>query len=240
MSETVARSEERRGRFRRALARATLLELAVLALGVIAIVLFGLLARAVMHDEVMAFNRGALAAIHRSATPAFDRIAIAITWLGNVEAVILIALALGIALRRAGRRIDAWALAAVLIGGGVLSVTLKAVFQRPRPDVFEPLYHASGLSFPSGHSLISFCLFGFIAVWLVASNRRSALRWLGALVCLLLAAAVALSRLYIGVHWPSDIVAGMLVAVVWLTVCFIGRQIVRQRLGRREDLEPVA
>jgi len=235
MSDATVR---RSGRLRRALARVTLLELLALAIGVIAIVLFGLLARAVLDAEVAAFNRAALTSIHRLSSPALDTLAIAITWLGNVPTVVVLGLALGIALRRSGRRIDAWVLGAVLGGGGILSITLKAVFDHPRPQVFEHVYAAAGQSFPSGHSLISYCLWGFVATWLLSSDPRNPLRWLGAALCIAVATSVALSRLYLGVHWPSDIVAGLLVAAFWLATCFIGRQAVRRRVARREDLEP--
>jgi membrane-associated phospholipid phosphatase len=228
---------ERRSRFRRVIEQVTLLELGALAIGIVSIVLFGLLARAVMHDEVMRFNRDTLLAIHTYATPTLDSVAMALTQLGSVPAVIVIGAIVGWLLRRAGRRIDVWALVAVLGGGGILSITLKSVFGLDRPDVFQPLYHPMGQSFPSGHSLISYCLYGYIAVWLVASNLRNPLRWLGAIACIVLATTIALTRLYIGVHWPSDILAGLLVATFWLTACFIGRQIARTRVGRRVDLE---
>lgn len=233
-------SMQRRGRLRRALAQVTLLELLALALAIVAIVLFGLLARSALDAEVAALNRSALTSIHRLSSPTLDTVAIAITWLGNVPTIVVLGVAIGIALRRSGRRIDAWVLGAVLAGGGILSITLKSVFDHPRPQVFAHVYAAAGQSFPSGHSLISYCLWGFVAAWLVSSAPRSPLRWLGAGLCIAVATSVALSRLYLGVHWPSDVLAGLLVAAFWLATCFIGRQAVRRRVARRTDLDPVA
>lgn len=235
-----SREAARRGRFRRALEHVTLLELGALAIGVTSIALFGWLARAVMRDELAELNRTVLVAVHGVASPTLDTIALAVTSLGSVPFVTAVGIVLAVFLWRGGRRIDAWVLITVLTGGGILSWTLKAAFGMPRPDVFEPLYRAGGLSFPSGHSLISYCLWGFVATWLVATNPRSVLRWLGATGCIAIATAVALSRLYIGVHWPSDIAAGLLVAAFWLVVCFVGRQLVRTRVGRRDDLVPTA
>ena len=235
MTDGRGESQQRRGRFQRALADVSRLELAVLLSGLIAVALFSLLARAVLREEVALFNRDALLTIHRYATPALDRLAMAITWLGSIEAVALVGAIIGWRLWRSGRRIDLIVLLAVLGGGGLLSLTLKTVFALPRPSVFPPLYHPSGLSFPSGHSLISYCLAGFLAAWLIATDHRSVWRWIGALACVAVATAVALTRLYIGVHWPSDIVAGLLVAVFWLSACFMGRQSLRKRIARRQD-----
>jgi membrane-associated phospholipid phosphatase len=234
------REERRRRRFREVLEQATLLELAALVAAIVSVVLFGVLARAVLRAEVADFNRDVMLAIHRHASPTLDAIALAITQLGSAPTVVVVGALLAWLLRRAGRRIDVWVLASVIIGGGILSFALKTAFGQPRPDVFEPLYHPAGLSFPSGHSLISYCLWGFVAVWLVATNARSPWRWLGAIGCIAIATTVAATRLYIGVHWPSDVVAGLLVAGFWLATCFIVRQFVRTRLARRADTEPAS
>jgi undecaprenyl-diphosphatase len=227
MNEARRDGRERQRRFRRMLARATFRELVALAGGIVSIVLFALVARAATLDAIVAFNRSTLEAIHRHGTPALDSAALIITSFGSVPVIIALGFALAVLLWRAGRRLDVWVLAAVLVGGGILSTTLKLAFGMARPDVFTPLAPADGLSFPSGHSLISYCLFGFVAVWLVAANPRSIARWLGAALAIGLATAVALSRLYIGVHWPTDVVAGLLVAAFWLAACFIARAAAR-------------
>lgn len=232
-SDAHATNEPRRRWSHRVLAEVTLIQLAALCVAIVSVVLFALLARAVLQAELSVFNRSVLESIHLYATPTFDRIALMVTWLGSVEAAVISGVILAWILLRAGRRIDMWTMVAVLGGGGILSQTLKSIFAQARPDVFDPLYQAAGLSFPSGHSLISYCLWGFIATWLLSLKLRTAWHWFGAALCILIATAVAFSRLYIGVHWPSDVVGGMLVAAFWLAACFLGRQYFRRRAATR-------
>lgn len=101
-------------------------------------------------------------------------------------------------------------------GGGILNALLKAYFSRARPDLNDALRHASGYSFPSGHAMASIVVFGALAylgmristTW----NRRSAVLALAATTVL----AIATSRLYLGVHWISDIVGGLVAGGLWL------------------------
>jgi undecaprenyl-diphosphatase len=159
-------------------------------------------------------------------------VALALTSLGSVPAIVVMGVLLSWILLRAGRRIDAWTLGVVLAGAGIMSVTLKIFFGVQRPEVFTPLYIVTNPSFPSGHSLISFSLWGFVAALLVRRWPASLLAWIGACAALLLAALVAMTRLYIGVHWPTDVVAGMLLAAAWLALCFWGRKLVRESYAR--------
>ncbi|MBC8144792.1 MAG: hypothetical protein H7X80_04345, partial [bacterium] len=150
-NDTSIANAQRVSRLNRVIGQVTVLELIALGIAIISIVLFALLARAVLRSELVAFNRGALEAIHMYATPTLDTVALAVTFLGSFECVVVIGVALGVWFLRSKRRVDAWVLATVLLGGGALSQTLKAVFAQTRPDVFDPLYRAAGLSFPSGH-----------------------------------------------------------------------------------------
>ncbi|MNX90434.1 PAP2 superfamily protein [compost metagenome] len=76
---------------------------------------------------------------------------------------------------------------------------------------------------------MSVCFFGFLAYWTVAQGPREPWRWLVAIGCLLLTGLISLSRLYLAVHWPSDIVAGALVGFFWLACCLAGRRWVLTR-----------
>ncbi|MEO5931038.1 MAG: phosphatase PAP2 family protein, partial [Candidatus Kapaibacterium sp.] len=82
-------------------------------------------------------------------------------------------------------------------------------------------------------SLISFCFWGFVAVWLLHQGATEVWRWFVAIPLLLIPAMVALSRLYLGVHWPTDVLAGMLIAAFWIAACFLGQ---RWFISRRERL----
>ncbi|MDB5100025.1 MAG: hypothetical protein JWM80_4446, partial [Cyanobacteria bacterium RYN_339] len=123
-----------------------------------------------------------------------------------------------------GRREDAVLLWATMAGGAGLTAGIKHAFHEVRPALFHPLVQETGFSFPSGHATLSFCLFGFLAVWLVLEAPRKLISWVAALACVGLAGAIALSRVYLGVHWPSDVVAGMLVATTWVAAMAAARQ----------------
>ncbi len=134
------------------------------------------------------------------------------------------------------RILDAATLAIVLVGGGLLSTLLKIVFQQERPQLFSSIIPPPGdYSFPSGHSLIAFCLYGFFAAWLVLDSPREPWRWLVGLVSLGIAGLVAFSRLYLGVHWPTDVIGGMLIAIFWVSLCMVGRTWWTERAARRHE-----
>lgn len=105
--------------------------------------------------------------------------------------------------------------AANLIGSLVLNVVLKQIIQRPRPDGFR-LIAETGYSFPSGHSMISMAFFGLLVwmVWTYEKDRRFRLIWC-ALFSLIIV-MVGVSRIYLGVHYASDVLAGFCVSLIWL------------------------
>ena len=119
------------------------------------------------------------------------------------------------------RRAALWMVVTIL-GAVVLNVGLKYAFHRPRPvPFFVPVPYT--YSFPSGHSLFSFCFYGVLA-GLLAGRMQSRLgRILVWSLAALLVAAIGLSRIYLGVHYPSDVIAGYLVAGFWTTALLAWR-----------------
>jgi undecaprenyl-diphosphatase len=97
-------------------------------------------------------------------------------------------------------------LAACGVGAGLADVLLKLVFARPRPAAALRLVAAGGYSFPSGHSMSSAAFYGALAVIATLELRRS--RWAVAALCVALAFAIGVSRVYLSVHYPSDVAAG--------------------------------
>lgn len=123
-----------------------------------------------------------------------------------------------------------WAiyLAVTAAGGGLLDWELKRYFARARPDVAEMLRRASGYSFPSGHAMGSTVVFGALAY--LASRALSRWRWKAAVLALaaVLVAGVSVSRVYLGVHWGSDIAAGISAGAVWVTTTTVAYEILRR------------
>lgn len=115
----------------------------------------------------------------------------------------------------------------------VLNQALKFIVQRPRPDGFR-LAAASGYSFPSGHSMVAMGFYGLL-VWMAWHyyGRHSAKRWLAAVGFSVIIVGVGLSRVYLGVHYASDVVAGFCVSLIWLV--FFTRVVVPVLFPDRKD-----
>ena len=108
-----------------------------------------------------------------------------------------------------------------------LDLTMKAGFMRSRPQPFYPYPPLESYSYPSGHALASFCFYG-ITAWLIAtrtgSRRAKLVIWSIAVSLIFL---IGLSRIYLGVHYPSDVIAGYLTALIWTFVVAFGDHIIR-------------
>ena len=193
--------------------------------------LFGSVAEDLLtHDPSVQFDIGFANLLHSWATPLATAVFVVITEFGGP---IVVTLAIGLTLLYVWRRhwlhLGAWLVA--LAGGEVLNVLLKQLFHRPRPVFADPLYRIlvqNDYSFPSGHamgSLIAYGMLAYFALLLVRTWRaRSAIVCSTALLVLL----IGFSRLYLGVHYFSDVVAGYAAGGVWLSTCITGTELVRR------------
>lgn len=194
---------------------------------------FGLLARQVMAGAWQELNQSVHNALRAGATPGWDRGVGVLTGLGGTWFIVTVSAVLVGALAAGKRYLDAATLLAVQVGCLLLQLVLKAVFAFPRPDTIPGIDWPTSYSFPSGHSLQSVGLYGSLAALLVAHGPRVPWRWAGAVALALVAAFVCWSRLYLGVHWLTDVIGGVLAGVVWVSVCLVVRANVRARANRR-------
>jgi undecaprenyl-diphosphatase len=130
---------------------------------------------------------------------------------------------------------------ALAVGGGLLiNLVLKNLFQRPRPELWESTFaRPSSFSFPSGHATLSLCLFG-ILTWVFFHLLKSRRLKIGlAILPAFCTVMVGLSRIYFGVHYPTDVVGGYLSGGFWLALLVSGDAIfTRMRLPRSRDIIP--
>ena len=164
-----------------------------------------------------------------------ETIFVGISYLGaQILTALLIAIAIVLIVRRDWRHL---AVLAITCGGGaLLNGALKLGFHRTRPT-YASEFHVASWSFPSGHAMDSFIVYGLLAYWLGARFREyRALIYIGAA---LLIGAIGYARLYLGVHFLSDVIAGYSAGFVWLSICVTGYQFAeRHRVGPSGTHEP--
>jgi undecaprenyl-diphosphatase len=171
--------------------------------------------------------------LHQHASHGFTIIMLGITWLHSVAGIALLALLFGAWLYR--RRLSYWLLALVLTvpGGMLLNVAFKQLFQRARPHFDDPMLTLATYSFPSGHTASATVLYGLLACYLAAhadSRGRRVLAVAGALAAV---ALVALSRMYLGVHYLSDVLAAAAEGSAWLAICVTAVSTLRRHRAQR-------
>ncbi|MBC8102009.1 MAG: phosphatase PAP2 family protein [Cytophagales bacterium] len=113
-------------------------------------------------------------------------------------------------------------LAVTLAGGGGIIGGIKHLFERERPSLIEALAKEGTFSFPSGHSFISLCFYGILTSWWMRTRPDPIRRGIVLLASSNAIALIGASRVYLGVHYPSDVLAGFAAAVPWLTACLTG------------------
>ena len=212
-----------------------------LAIAVFFAWLFGWLAEEVLEHEFTSINTAILLNIHAYHTPVLDELALTITSIGSPIGIAIIGVLFISSLLLMKRYVDLGTFAVVLIGAVVLQLTFKLLFHQVRPHVFEPLVVENDFGFPSGHSLTSFAIWGFFAWWIISLDEaswtiRAVWRWVLGVLGLSIGMLVALSRLYVGVHWPTDVLAGMLLAFSWIGVCVTGQRWLTRHARRERRL----
>lgn len=156
---------------------------------------------------------------HAHATPGLTQFMLLVTNLNGVLAVSIYTVLLAIFLW--WRRQWYWliALALSVPGGMLLNIAMKYAFQRTRPYFDNPLLTLTTYSFPSGHVAAATLWYGLLAVMIVVHVRARYWRTLAVLAAFLLIVLVALTRLYLGVHYLSDVLAAFAEGIAWLAFC---------------------
>jgi len=153
--------------------------------------------------------------------PWFEEMMRDITALGGVAVLTLITIFSAIYLLLIKRRDLMLYLAAAAITGTIFSNLLKAGFSRPRPDIVPHEIVVYTASFPSGHSLVAAAIYLTLGVILAEAQTRYRLKIYMLSVAIVLALLVGVSRIYLGVHWPSDVLAGWLAGSAWAFMLWI-------------------
>jgi undecaprenyl-diphosphatase len=180
---------------------------------------FGILARHVAVSGTGELDRNVTLWARELSLPGGAAAAQVITFFGDALFVYPATLAVAATLAGRGRRVSAILFAGSVVGGGLLEVLLKLVYARPRPDIVEPMVAVASYSFPSGHATLATVFFGGLAAVVFHVTPRRRTRGAAVFAAALAAGSVALSRIYLGVHWLTDVAAGILVGLFWVVVC---------------------
>lgn len=178
--------------------------------------LFLALANAVRSDKPLPGDVPILQALYAIASPALNTLFIVITELGSAVLVIPAILLISGLLYKKHRRGDALFLLFSAGGTAAINVVFKLLFARDRPALWEHLVVEHGYSFPSGHAMIS----SAVAVTAILLLWHTRYRYIALVAGLLYTLLVGLSRLYLGVHYPSDVLAGWIVSFVWVLTLY--------------------
>lgn len=228
---------------RRLLARVTSIEpivLVVLAIGTASLWGFIEIAEEVFEGDTEAFDHWMLRVLRDPQDPAepfgpewMQEMARDITALGGAFWLTSITIGVAIYLWLIGKIHMMVFLLAATAGGAIVTSALKGLFARPRPDLVPHLAHVYTSSFPSGHSMLAAVVYLTLGSLLAAVMPNAKLKIYVLFVALMLTLLVGASRVYLGVHYPTDVLAGWLAGMVWALMCWL----VARWLQRRGTVE---
>jgi undecaprenyl-diphosphatase len=198
-------------------------------LAIVCLVLFAGLTAAVLAGVADTWDRTLMLALAARREPwlTWWMKVLSVAGSGLIEIPLALLLILGLVLRK--RKVEAWWYAAAALSGWALSGLAKLAVHRPRPHVIPRLMHGAGwFSYPSGHSMLAPIIFGLgIIVW-AAPWPSPALRRAALVLAALFALGIGFSRVYLGLHYPSDVLGGLLLGTAWSALALLWWERVRE------------
>jgi undecaprenyl-diphosphatase len=197
---------------------------------VIAVLLitFSLIAEEVMEGEPLAFDRTVLLAFRQPSNPSvpigppsLQEAARDVTALGSTIVLGIVLFAVVGYMFIARKRAEAWLMLGAVLGGVALNNILKFSFARPRPDLVAPAARVFTPSFPSGHATMSAIAYLTLGALLAHTHASRPMRIYFMSLAALLTVLVGLSRVYLGVHYPTDVLAGWCIGTAWAMACWV-------------------
>ncbi|HEY0339127.1 MAG TPA: phosphatase PAP2 family protein [Burkholderiales bacterium] len=243
MKVTTAALQRYRDTLKRQLHRVELPVLILIALVAVGVWVFAAVADAVLEGAWRAVDVAVIVAMRNPANLSdpigprwVEEMARDFTALGGVAVLLTLTLAtVGYLILAERRRIAVFVLVAVC-GGMVLSSLFKTAFDRPRPELVPHLSYVYSTSFPSGHSMMSAVTYLTLGTLLARIHKRRAVKIYFLGLATLLTLAIGISRVYLGVHWLTDVVAGWAAGATWAILCWL----VALWLQQRRVVEPEA
>ena len=188
----------------------------------------------VTSGSTQAFDDAVIRWLGAHHTTTLDNIMLEVTALGTGTVVVMIVAVAALFLVPTNHKYSAILLLASALGGLVLNGILKIGFNRPRPSIFVPAVHTVSSSFPSGHAMSAAIVYSTVAYLAARLQKRMWAKVLTMTAAFVIIALICFSRLYLGVHYPSDVAAGLAVGLAWAGFCMATLEAI-QKFGARRD-----
>lgn len=167
--------------------------------------------------------------LHVRATPLVSNAMAVVSFLGAPTTLTIVAVGGSLLLLYRRRRTEAAVLSTVVLGGNLLNFCLKHLIQRGRPVFDDPIFSLPTYSFPSGHAMASTVFYGLLAIYALANARQRYAAYFAIAAAVFMVALVSFSRVYLGLHYLSDVMAGIAEGIAWLAFCFAALHYIRRR-----------
>ena len=214
-----------------------------LTVGLIVILLAGWcfteLADDIAEGDFARLDEGTVAFVQSYANPAVTRAAQIISWLGSVAFLTVASVVAALVFLRK-RWFDAiLGLALTMLGGGLLNMLLKQLFQRQRPVFEAPIVNLTSFAFPSGHTMGATLFYMFIAAVVAYAMKSQRIRVLAFASAFTLIATIGMTRIYLGAHFVTDVVGAIVAGTAWLAFCWTAVETLR-KWRKRQHRKPAA
>ena len=233
MSSNQSKRERRQAHLKRVYLWVQTLVGSILFLGLIiasgALLFFAWLAEKVAEGDTQQFDETTRLYVHQFASAPLTTFMNYATFLGSTAFLSIVFVFVFIILIRCNWKRPALLLTTTMIGAVILNFVLKVSFARPRPIPFFYTPLPASFSFPSGHALFAVCFYGMLA-WLIAARTdRQSLKILIWSVAVLISILIGISRIYLSVHYLSDVIAGYAASIVWVSTIILIDSILKNK-----------
>jgi undecaprenyl-diphosphatase len=215
--------------------------LLIMIVAAVLLFVFAVLADEVAEGDTRAFDERVLLALRVAGDPAdpigprwFEEMMRDFTAIGGTGVLVLMVLAVAGFLTLTGKGYAALAIIVAVSGGTLLSQTMKWAYARPRPELVPHGAEVYTASFPSGHAMMSAIVYLTLGAMLARTQSGQAVKAYIIGVAIFLTVLVGTSRVYLGVHWPTDVLAGWALGALWASVCWLAMLWLQSR-GQVED-----
>jgi undecaprenyl-diphosphatase len=195
------------------------------AVGLFLVIAFAI----VLSAPLAALDTSAGRWLHVRATPLVSNAMSVVSFLGAPTTLTTVAVGGSLLLLYRRRRTEAAMLSTFVLGGNLLNFCLKHLIRRGRPVFDDPIFSLPTYSFPSGHAMASTVFYGLLAIYALANARQRYAAYFATAAAVFMVALVSFSRVYLGLHYLTDVMAGIAEGIAWLAFCFAALHCIRRR-----------